>query len=152
MTICDQIALDELCEAFKDAKRGEMIGNPMHCAECEAANNFLNSLEASDVTLNDIGDRAGFDYFSMISDSGYIYFIPGLCRIALEENPEGISYLLQRLGRAHKVIKDANQKNAIIKFLNYLNEMHYVCDRFERKELHTVLKSLTLSGAPETGC
>ena len=142
MNESDTFELEKINKAFPTDGVRRLIRDPNHCSECLEAQKYLEALTPADIELEDIGDRIGFDYFSMITDEGYLYFIPGLCRIALEERPEGISHLLLRLGRAHTIITKETHKDAILDFLDYVKCMNYLSCNWERDELMSITKQL----------
>ncbi|WP_461525716.1 hypothetical protein [Prosthecobacter sp.] len=122
----DEAALEAVSKAFADCPRQQLVRDPNHCSECIKAEQYLTSLDRSDVALADIGDRLGFDCFSMITDEGFRHFVPALCRIALQERPAGIGHLLLRLDRAHTIIVEPHQREAIVEFLDYIKVMRYI--------------------------
>ncbi len=142
MNESDTFELEKINKAFSADGVRKLIRDPNHGSECLEAQKYLEALNPTNIELDDIGDRIGFDYFSMITDEGYVYFIPGLCRIALEERPGGISHLLLLLGRAHAIIKEEVHRDAILDFLDYVKCMNYLSCNRERGELMSITKQL----------
>jgi len=129
----DQFELDKVKLAFSDCSRPTFIRNPNHCEECLEAEKYLENLDPSDLILEDIEDCSGFDYFSMITDAGYLYFLPALCRLALERKERGLNYLILRTCKTHIT--------AILHFLDYLNCMNYLSNS-QRSELNAITEKL----------
>ena len=134
----DEAALDTVSGAFADCLRPPLIRDPSHCSECAAADRHLASLDRADLVLHEIDEREGFDYFSMMTDAGFRYLLPALCRIALQERPLGLSHFLLRMDRAHKAVTEPHHRIAICEFLDYLATMGYPSSDGERAVLRKI--------------
>lgn len=145
MDACDEEVLERVCEAFSDCTKAHLIRDSDHCSECAEADTFLTSLEREDVRLATIGDGAGYDYFSMLTDEGFRFFLPGLCRMALAERPNGIWHLLMRLQSRLASVMQTHHQAALLEFLDYLTAMGYAETDDTRKMLRQVRAQLSKS-------
>jgi hypothetical protein len=135
----DKTALRAGEQAFNDSPRPQrMVRDPSHCPECAEANEFLLELGPSDIGHFTIGKGAGFGYFSLASPEAFRYFLPSLCRMAIEE--ESLTELLSRLsGMAEHL--SVTHRQAVSAFLDYsLGRVEY--DRERHAEIEEIQEQL----------
>lgn len=91
MTTDDFIALECVRQAFSDCARPVHFTNFQHCEECAEHDQTLLSRTPDTIAVEDVGNP-GWDPISFITPEGFLYYLPGLARLALEEPPDGYSW------------------------------------------------------------
>lgn len=119
-------ALHLLEDAFRDCPRpdGLFIRGTCRCEECEEHNATLASHTPQSMTLDDFGN-GGWDPICMASDAAFLYFLPGMFRLAFEDDFFYIYQLLFHLGVPERVAcLSAAQAKAVAAALRAWDKLH----------------------------
>jgi predicted RNase H-like HicB family nuclease len=74
--------LDEIRRAFRDVECPEHFTNHSHCSECAAHDEILRSHTPETIGFEELGNW-GCDPLCFINVAGFLYYMPGLARLAL---------------------------------------------------------------------
>ena len=97
MTVRD--LLDRVAETFAVHPRPLVFTNTDHCSECAEHNQTLAGLQPESLQHEDVG-QPGWDPFTFATPEAYLYFFPGLARLAATGS--GASFYLDRFaGQLH---------------------------------------------------
>lgn len=96
-------ALALIEEAFRECARPEglMIYGTCGCSECEEHNATLASHTPQSMDMKAFGNP-GWDPMCTASDASFLYFLPGMFRLAFEEDGGYMDQLLFHLGRPNR--------------------------------------------------
>lgn len=83
----DSEALEEVYTAFSAAPRPDYFTNYTHCEECAEHDELLRSRDLTALSIEDVGS-VGWDPICFISEEGFAYYLPALCRLALDSPVE----------------------------------------------------------------
>lgn len=75
--------LKELKRAFSEAERPEHFTNHLHCDECADHDETLRSHTPDTIGMDELGNP-GWDPICFITVPGYLYYMPGFARLAME--------------------------------------------------------------------
>lgn len=126
----DAHIITQVQAAFDSVERPEHFTHYLHCEECEEHNTLLNAHDRHTLNIDDI-DNPGWDPIGFCNPQGKAYYLPTLVRFALQDTPQGESYLLVQLlhhlesgGPNSALITycSTNQRAAIAAFLEYVIE------------------------------
>jgi hypothetical protein len=120
-----QSILDEIKSAFGDVPRPEHFTNYRHCDECAEHDKTLRDHTPDTIGLNELGNM-GWNPLCFTTVEGYLYYVPGLARLALDSQNNG-SYVQQfmfELRSERLAVFNDRQRQTFLKLLLYLFEKH----------------------------
>jgi hypothetical protein len=138
-------AVHSLQEALRDWVRPEglFIRGTCRCEECEEHNRTLASHTPETMSMDDFGN-AGWDPICMASDAAFLYFLPGMFRLAFADGFY-IYQLLFHLGLPDRLACfTASQAKAIAAALRLWAQLHVndVEEDCYRRDMNAVLSRL----------
>jgi len=78
----DSDLLDAVARTFGGHPRPRVFTNADHCCECAEHNQTLSAHTPESLSVDDVGNP-GWDPICFATPSAYLYFFPGLARLAL---------------------------------------------------------------------
>ncbi len=121
----DRAIVASIEAAFAPEPRPAAFTNHPGCSECADHDAVLQSRDLETLSIAEIGNAA-WDPICMVTADGWRYYLPALCRIALEADPS--DYLEQLLfhligdgpGNRRVVVCSVEQQAAVTGFLWHL--------------------------------
>lgn len=137
----DQAILADVASAFADEPRPAAFTNHPYCSECAEHDETLQAKDRDTLSLAEVGIPA-WDPICMVTAEGWRYYLPSLCRIAVEEGPQGyIEQLVFHLisdGPGNRRVEacSAEQRAAVVRFLwHFLGTREPEMDPRDRDDL-----------------
>lgn len=140
MTPSDEAVLSEFCQRLGPVVPPRQFGNPAHCSECEDANQRLLSLTPDDLDAAFLREPSRSWFLGWMGFEGFCYFLPGFCRVALEQPESDLSVLLDQLKEKWVDQLAPSQKAALHDLLAYFRECGYASSDSERRGLRLALQ------------
>lgn len=141
MNEADRAILADVTAAFAHEPRPEAFTNHPFCSECAEHDETLQSRDLETLSAAEVGSPA-WDPVCMMTAEAWRYYLPALCRIALEGEPIGyIDQLLFHLisdGPENRrvVVCTAKQRAAITRFLwHFAATREQQMDGMDREDL-----------------
>src|SRR4030095_135066 len=143
MTPADEYAYEEFCRRFGAVAPPKVFGNPSHCSECEEANRRLISLDREDISAEFLRDSSsqGCWFLSWMGFEGFCFFLPGICRVAMENPASNVGLFLDRLHPEWVSQLAPKQIAALHDLLCYCRDCGYASDDLLRKELRSKIEA-----------
>ena len=122
--------LNKIIDAFGGSPRPDHFTNYRHCCECAEHDELLRSRDIDTLTVEDVGNP-GWDPICFVIEEGFTYFIPALCRLALEsvKSPSGwyppqLLFHLNYQGKENKhlLAASAAQRDAVVQLLIHIED------------------------------
>jgi hypothetical protein len=140
MSPADEYAFQEFCRRFGDAPPPQVFGNPGHCSECADANRRLMSFKREDFDAELLAEPGKSWLLSWMGADGFRFFLPGICRVAMENPLSNLGLFLDRLHPEWLLQLASEQKHAIHDLLCYCRDCGYASDDYVRKELRAKIE------------
>lgn len=75
--------LRKVQEAFAGCRRPEHFADHAHCEECAEADELFRARDIDTLSISDVGSPNS--PMSLITPEGFVYYLPALVRVALDE-------------------------------------------------------------------
>ena len=112
--------LADINRAFGNFPRPQaMVRNPNHCDECADHESVMQAVTPQNVSLIEVGSPA-WDPVCYLTDEAFGYFMPGLVRLALDEN-EYLDQLFFHVENRYSAL-NASQCRAILQVMDYIGD------------------------------
>ena len=128
--------IDELFKLMSPHQRPADFINRNHCEECEEHYTELVDISVSELSYKEV-ENPGWDPTCFLSDQGFLYYLPGMIKIA-EEHTDWMTYLLSRLENKKQLlsIKEAQLIQRIVEGWKYKE-----LEVWDRQDLERVVES-----------
>jgi hypothetical protein len=117
----DDEALTRVQDSFTGTGRPDYFTRYWHCCECAEHNDTLSRVTPDTISLQDVG-HPGWDPICFTTEHAFTYFLPGLCRLALETHNayylDQFLFHLDQPGRLDGLSSD--QRRALRLFMHHL--------------------------------
>lgn len=124
----DRHALDAIQTAFRPCPRPEHFTDYEHCEECAEHDELLRARDLETLSIQDVGNP-GWDPICFVSSPGFLYYLPALARLCLEEATYGYGWygnlffwhLISNGPRNERFAAcTPEQQQAVVKFIEYV--------------------------------
>ena len=120
----DSAVLSEITKAFAAAPRPEHFTNFTHCPECAEHDQTLIDHTPDTISLDQLG-FPGWDPICFISVPGYLYYFPGLSRLALEHTDDYLDQFLFSLNHERVEAMTPMQRAAVLTLLEFIQKKSF---------------------------
>jgi len=116
----DREALARIESAFGECPRPEHFTEWQHCCECAEHDAELAAHTPETIGLAELGN-AGWDPICFATPEAYLYYLPGLARLALGRAPDYyLEQFLFHLNADRSAILTPTQREAVRRFLEHI--------------------------------